>query len=205
MLLDPRIEETDVPRLGIAPPGSIFDPHLVAPFMPEVEPGTVPVTAEVERLQRQAVIREAWSWDGTPYRQQGDIKGPLGCVDCSMLLVRCWVDAGVVKPFDPRPYSPDWHLHLSEEKYLKWLNESAMEVETPRPGDIVVWKFGRCFSHGGIVVNSYQVMQASTMHKRTFPELIDAAWLTYFRDGRTRRPRKFFDVWARLREKYGAN
>jgi cell wall-associated NlpC family hydrolase len=192
-------------RLGIAPPDSISDPHTKDPFMPEVEPATIPMTKEVEQIQRLAVIREARSWNGTPYRQQGDIKGPKGCIDCSMLLVRCWVDAGVFKPFDPRPYSPDWHLHVGTERYLGWLNEMGVEVEKPQAGDIVVWQFGRCFSHGGIMVNNYHAMQASQLHKVTFVEKLDSPWLLYMRDGRTLRPRKFFDIWARLREKYGTN
>jgi cell wall-associated NlpC family hydrolase len=191
-------------RIGIAPPESIYDPHTQTPFMPEVEPISVPVTDEVESAQREAVIQEALSWNGTPYRQQGDIKGPNGCVDCSMILVRCWVDAGVFKPFDPRPYSPDWHLHIGTEKYLEWLQESGVEVEHPRPGDVVVWRFGRCFSHGGIVISKNRVMNASQLHGITFAERLDAAWLTYMRDGKTLRPRKYFDVWARLREKYGS-
>jgi hypothetical protein len=192
-------------RIGIAPPDAVFDPHVTDPFMPDVEPATIPVTAEVERVQRLAILKEAWSWDKTPYRQQGDIKGPKGCVDCSMLLVRCWVDAGIFKPFDPRPYSPDWHLHVGTERYLGWLNEMAVEVERPKPGDIVLWRFGRCFSHGGIVLDEHKVMQASSLHRVTFPEMLSASWLCYLRDGKSPRPTKFFDIWARLREKYGAN
>jgi cell wall-associated NlpC family hydrolase len=69
-----------------------------------------------------------------------------------MLLVRVYVDTGVVPPFDPRPYSPQWHLHRDDERYLGFLLERGIEVAEPQPGDIVVWKIGRSFAHGGIVV-----------------------------------------------------
>jgi cell wall-associated NlpC family hydrolase len=56
--------------------------------------------------QRARVVKEAVGWLGTPYRHQADIKG--AGVDCGMLLVRVFVDTGLVAPFDPRPYENDW-------------------------------------------------------------------------------------------------
>jgi hypothetical protein len=68
-----------------------------------------------------------------------------------MLIVRVFVDTGLCAPFDPRPYPPDWHLHRGEERYLGFVFDRCHEVETPRPGDVAVYRFGRCYSHGGIV------------------------------------------------------
>jgi cell wall-associated NlpC family hydrolase len=99
--------------------------------------------------ERAAVVREARSWLRTPYHPQGDIKG--AGVDCGMLLVRVFVDAGLCTPFDPRPYSPDWMLHRSEERYLGFIFDRTKEVVAPRPGDVMVFRFGRCYSHGGVV------------------------------------------------------
>jgi NlpC/P60 family putative phage cell wall peptidase len=98
---------------------------------------------------RLAVVAAAREWIGTPYHNCADIKG-VG-VDCGMLLVRVFVDLGLVEPFDPRPYAPDWHLHRSDEKYLTHLLARARRVATPRPGDVIVFRYGRCFSHGGVV------------------------------------------------------
>ena len=98
---------------------------------------------------RDRVVAEARSWIGTPYHNCADIKG-VG-VDCGMLLVRVFVDLGLVPPFDPRPYTPDWHCHRSEEKYLNSLLERSIKVDAPLPGDVVLFKVGRCYSHGGIV------------------------------------------------------
>ncbi len=95
------------------------------------------------------VVAEARSWIGTPYHNCADVKG-VG-VDCGMLLVRVFCDTGLCPRFDPRPYPPDWHLHRSEERYLGFVRERGGEVFSPRPGDLIVFRYGRCYSHGGIV------------------------------------------------------
>jgi NlpC/P60 family putative phage cell wall peptidase len=98
---------------------------------------------------RAAIVAEARSWIGTPYHVCADLKG-VGC-DCAMLLVRVFCDLGLVAPFDPRPYSSDWHLHRSDEKYLDQLLAHAHIVAKPEPGDVIIFRVGRCFSHGAIV------------------------------------------------------
>jgi len=102
-------------------------------------------------MARAAVVAAARSWLGTPYHHCADVKGPKGGVDCAMLLVRVYVDLGLVEPFDPRPYAPDWMMHRSEEKYLGFLLARARVVERPGLGDVILFRVGRCFAHGGIV------------------------------------------------------
>lgn len=103
----------------------------------------------LEAYQREMVVAEARSWVGSPYHPKGDIKG--GGVDCGMLLVRVFVDTGLCAPFDPRPYADDWYLHRSEERYLGFIFDRTKEVATPYPGDVMVFRYGRCYAHGGIV------------------------------------------------------
>ena len=93
----------------------------------------------------------ARAWLGTPYHHAADVKG--AGVDCAMLLVRVYVDLGLVEAFDPRPYTRDWMLHRNEEKYLGFLLARARMVEAPGVGlgDVILFKVGRCFAHGGIV------------------------------------------------------
>lgn len=105
-----------------------------------------------ERADRAAVVAAARSWIGTPYHHAADVKG-AGC-DCAMLLVRVYCDLGLVAPFDPRPYTRDWMLHRGEEKYLGFLLEHAREIAAPQPGDVILFRFGRCFAHGGIVTRA---------------------------------------------------
>src|ERR1700744_508533 len=101
---------------------------------------------------RAAAVAAAREWIGTPYHNCADVKG-VG-VDCGMLLVRVYVDLKLVEPFDPRPYSPDWHLHRSEEKYLGHLLARARSLPRPEPGDVVLFRYGRCYSHGGVVTRA---------------------------------------------------
>jgi cell wall-associated NlpC family hydrolase len=117
---------------------------------------------ESEIAQRAAVVAEARSWIGTPYHNCADIKG--AGVDCGMLLVRVFVDTGLCAPFDPRPYPIDWHLHRSEERYLGFVFDRSAEVAEPRPGDVMVLRYGRCYSHGGIVTRLAPVTIVHAFH-----------------------------------------
>jgi hypothetical protein len=107
-------------------------------------------TAKID-VERFAVVAAARAWIGTPYHHAADVKGPKGGVDCAMLLVRVYCDLGLVEKFDPRPYTRDWMLHRDEERYLGFLLARARTIEAPGPGDVVLFRVGRCYAHGGIV------------------------------------------------------
>lgn len=111
-----------------------------------------------EQAQRQAVIEEAKTWLGTPYHHQGRIKG-VG-VDCATILCEVYEKVGLIPYVDPTPYPPDWHLHRESERYMGWMEQYGYATETPQPGDIVLWKFGRCFSHGGILVDAKTIIHS---------------------------------------------
>jgi cell wall-associated NlpC family hydrolase len=109
----------------------------------------------MEQEERARVVAETRSWIGTPYHNCADVKG-VG-VDCGMLIVRCFVDTGLCGAFDPRPYAPDWHLHRGEEKYLGFVFDRCAELaehEEAQAGDVIVFKYGRCYSHGGIITGA---------------------------------------------------
>lgn len=171
-----------------------------APFLPKVRPKVFPLTPAAEAAQRAAVIAEAMSWVGTPYRQRGDAKG--ASIDCSMLLVRCWVDAGIFEPFDPRPYPPDWHLHRAEEKYLAWMDTLAVETGEYKPGNIVLFKFGQCFSHAGILITPSRIVHAFVYWgKCSISDLfeVELAKRREKSKGVVAREQKVYDVWAKLK------
>lgn len=144
-------------------------------------------------LQRAAVVAEARSWIGTPYHNCADIKG-VG-VDCGMLLVRVFVDTGLCPPFDPRPYPIDWHLHRSDERYLGFVFERCCEVAGPLAGDVMVLRYGRSYSHGGIVTRPQPLTIVHAFHpaRRVLEE--DVAHNSALLDA-MRKPR-FFSYWAR--------
>ena len=112
----------------------------------------------MSEMQRR-IIAEAMSWIGTPYHHAADVKG--AGVDCAMLLVRVYRAAGLIPDIDPRPYSMDWMLHRDEERYLGWVQQHADPVTgDPQPGDVVLYKVGRCYSHAAIVIAWPEIIHA---------------------------------------------
>lgn len=107
---------------------------------------------------RADVVAEAISWLGTPYHHMGRVKG--AGVDCGQLLLDVYNKAGLIPEIDVGYYPSDWHLHRSEEQYLSWVSKYAKPTNSPRLGDIVVYKYGRCISHGAIVINYPLVLHA---------------------------------------------
>ena len=104
-----------------------------------------------EQAQRLAVVQEALTWLGTPYHTMARVKG--AGVDCGMILAEVFHQAGVVPQVDVEAYPADWHLHRGEERYLGVVEQFAGKVDRePLPGDLVLYKFGRCISHGAVVV-----------------------------------------------------
>jgi NlpC/P60 family putative phage cell wall peptidase len=101
--------------------------------------------------RRKAVIAEAETWLGTPYHHMARVKG-VGC-DCLTLLAAVYYSAEVIPAIDIPYYPPDWHLHRTAERYLDGLLCYAHEIEAPEPGDVALFKFGRCFSHSAIVTD----------------------------------------------------
>lgn len=155
-----------------------------------------------EAAGRRRFIEEAFSWVGTPFRDCADVKGTNGAVDCAMLLVRCAVDTGLVVPFDPRPYSPRWHVHRGEEKFIDFLVKlGAREVREPRLGDVLVWQFGRCYGHGAILVNREEVCHAYGAAKMCIVSRLDEPTLSKvaIRGHDYPRPVRYFDVWSARR------
>lgn len=151
---------------------------------------------------RQRFIAEAKTWLGTPFRDQADIKGPHGGVDCAMLLVRCAVDTGLLPPFDPRPYPPQWLLHRDEERFLAIVRRFGTEVErAPIPGDVIVYKVARCFAHGGIVLENGHIIHAFYKQKQVAISPMHDPELACLASGAPR-PFKLFDLWA-TEKQYG--
>ena len=148
---------------------------------------------KTELHERGQVVAEARKWIGTPYHNCADVRS--AGVDCGMLLVRVFADTGLVESFDPRPYPPDWHLHRSDERYLGWLFDRTGEVESPGLGDVIVFKYGRTFSHGAIVtgLDPITVVHAFQPYGRVCEEgLLQNIQLI-----EPKRPRRHFSVWAK--------
>ncbi len=102
---------------------------------------------------RQAVVAEALSWLGTPYAHRQRLKG-VG-VDCAQLPLAVYAAAGVIGEADVGAYAAQWHLHRGEELYLRHLQAlGGREIARGEAlaGDFAIWRYGRTFSHGAILV-----------------------------------------------------
>jgi len=112
-----------------------------------------------EAAQRQAVVAEAHSWLGTAYHPEGRVKG--AGTDCGQVLILVYSAVGLIPAFDTGHYPFDWASHNTAERYMGFVRDHAHEIQgPPLPGDVVLWKFGRCFSHGAIVIAWPQIIHA---------------------------------------------
>lgn len=136
---------------------------------------------------RARVVEEARLWLRTPYHHKAAVKG--AGVDCAQILAEVYFAAGMLptRP-DLGDYPSDWMLHREEERYLAGIYQYGHEVKDAKPGDVIVWKFGRCFSHGAIVVNYPTIIHA---YRRAGMVVMDSAESDEFAG----RERKIFTFW----------
>jgi cell wall-associated NlpC family hydrolase len=146
-----------------------------------------------ELTGRLAIVKEARSWKGTPWRHAQAVKGRDGGVDCAMLLVRVYSDLGFVAPFDPRPYPQDMMHHRNDDRFLRHLLASARLVDRAQPGDAILFQYGKSYSHGGIVtiadpltiIHAYSrakmvIEEDATKNHELVPRLRDAKIASYW-------------------------
>ena len=110
---------------------------------------------------RKKVVEEAKTWIGTPWHHEARVKG--GGVDCGMLILEVFERVGLIPHVVPRHYGPDFMLNRGEEWYVGLILVYADEVFSPPflPGDAIVMKNGRIFSHGGIIIEWPLIIHAS--------------------------------------------
>lgn len=150
------------------------------------------MTTEAE--ERARVVAVAKTWLGTPYHHAARVKA--AGIDCLTLLAEVYHEAAII-PYVDVPYYPgDWHLHHDVERYIGGVLTYAKEIKgPPLPGDIAVWKIGRAFSHGAIVMAWPQIIHA---HARSICVMEDAFGTLWLKEiGRNRpRPVRFFSYWG---------
>jgi cell wall-associated NlpC family hydrolase len=126
---------------------------------------------------RADVVREAREWIGTRYHTSGRIKvqrdaaGKItepGGADCCSLVVCVYEACGLIDPVTLPHYPPDWHLHRADERYLSAVLERSREIDVAevQPGDLLLFRVGRAFAHGAIVIDP------------GWPHIIHAVWST---------------------------
>ena len=96
-------------------------------------------------LTRAAVIAEARSWIGTPYRHQASVKG-AGC-DCLGLVRGVWRTCVGAEPEVPGAYAPDWAEATGDEALAEAALRHMMPVvlDAIAGGDVMLFRWqGGC-------------------------------------------------------------
>jgi cell wall-associated NlpC family hydrolase len=140
--------------------------------------------------QRQAVLTEALTWKGTPFRGHSCLKG---CgVDCGQLVYGVYRACGLIPEIElPRDYSLQIAQHRASTEYVDIVSQHFREIpeEEVQPGDLVIYKLGLAYGHAALVISwPDYVLQADSIHG----EVCGAhGWKDpLFR----RNPRKFFTL-----------
>jgi cell wall-associated NlpC family hydrolase len=108
--------------------------------------------------QKQAVLAEAKLWLDTPFHHGARLKS-IG-TDCGQLLLGVYENAGIIPHVETPFYSPDFFFHNSDPWFENIVREFCQEIDGPGPADVCLFKFGRVYSHGTIVVDWPLVIHA---------------------------------------------
>lgn len=113
-------------------------------------------------VTRDAVVAEALSWIGTPFKHNQHCKR-FGC-DCIGLIIGVFQSLGCISAdWAPPAYSPQWHAHKNEEKLVETALAMGCEetgTDELRLGDILIFKYGRVCSHAGFYVGDDAIVHA---------------------------------------------
>jgi cell wall-associated NlpC family hydrolase len=140
-----------------------------------------------EAETRAAIVAEALSWEGTGYHDRARVKG-VG-VDCAQLPIAVFSSLGLIPEIDP-DYSPQWYIHRDEELFLSFVTPYAREIgrDEAGPGDFAIWKYGRTYSHGAIIIDPPVIIHATLIAECVTRGDMDRE------EALLRRPVKFFTL-----------
>lgn len=110
----------------------------------------------------RAIVAEARSWIGTPYRHQASLKG-VGC-DCLGLVRGVWRAFFGEEPESIDAYTPDW----AEASGIEQLAEAALRHLVPidpmqfGSGDVLLfrWRPGLAAKHAAIAASADTMVHA---------------------------------------------
>lgn len=113
-------------------------------------------------ILREAIVAEARSWLGTPYRHQASLKG-VGA-DCLGLVRGVWRFVIGEEPEGAPPYTPDWAEALGEETLLSAARRHMPEVAPGQvqAGDVLLFRMalGAPAKHAAIVAGEGRILHA---------------------------------------------
>lgn len=143
-----------------------------------------------ENEQRSAVISEAILWLRTPFQDRAQCRG--AGVDCCQLIAAAYSDSGVHPNLDIGFYSPQIMLHSDRETYIEGiLANGGHEIteDEAKPADIVLYKVGRIYGHGAIIIDWPRIIHATRqLNGVCYSDTTRDKWLSL-------RSRRFFSFW----------
>jgi len=124
------------------------------------------------------IAEEAGKWvmEKVPFRHRGTSK--FGC-DCTGFIIGVMQSLGYLKDYKLPFYSYDWCVHKDEENILAEIIKYGDEISVKqiRPGDVVLFQFGRAVSHAGIYVSGgIFAHNSSDAQKCSFAMLHNSLW-----------------------------
>jgi len=113
-------------------------------------------------LSRNAIVAEAKTWIGTPYRHQASLKG-VGC-DCLGLVRGVWRAICGEEP-EPMPaYAPDWAEASRSEALAQAGQRHLIEIDPTQfaAADVLLfrWRTGFVAKHAAIVTGANLMVHA---------------------------------------------
>lgn len=111
---------------------------------------------------REAVLRAARGWLGTPYRHQAS-RRDVGC-DCLGLVRGIWREVYAAEPEAPPPYTPDWAERLGGDTLLDAARRHMNEIPIgeAQPGDLLLFRMrlGCPAKHAAILSKPERILHA---------------------------------------------
>jgi NlpC/P60 family putative phage cell wall peptidase len=116
-------------------------------------------------VARDAIVAEARSWIGTPYKHQASLKG-VGC-DCLGLLRGVWRALYGDEPEPVPAYAPDWAEAGKREDFAAAASRHLLPIPLKEfsAGDVLLfrWRAGFVAKHAAIVTERDGAGQGARM------------------------------------------
>jgi hypothetical protein len=117
-----------------------------------------------KKLIRENIKKEALEWVGTAYHHKEAVKG-VGA-DCGLILLKIYANLGFIDYnkvlAEIGNYSEDWAFHQNDYRYLNQILIFCNEIKDKNilTGDIILYKWGQCPSHGALVLDYPNIIHA---------------------------------------------
>lgn len=143
-----------------------------------------------EASERVAALdASAASWIGTPFGQNGSIKGAGGGVSCQKLAASLFFEAGFLKALNVPAAPMNWAQHNRESIIVPFMDAHPSFSPVPMgepiiPGDVLGFRIGFCVHHMGVVVTQKRFVHVwrhagvlySLLHDPNYSKRIEKVW-----------------------------